>query len=153
MLRTRRVSLGYARGVQRARTPPSPMVTLVIGIAMVAAGALMGRTQVHIHYAGERVLARIASVSHGHGRYSRSSTTVTYGTRAGETLHCEVPGIQGDVGRPMWVRYLPSSPSRCAQDELGPSLAHALFLLGIGLALVVGSYVLYRRAQAGPLRG
>ncbi len=136
----------------RRRTPPSPAVTLVLGIALLAGGALMARTQLHVHFQGHRALARVAHVTHGHGRYSHSSTTVTFGTSAGQTVECTLPGIQGEVGRPTWVRYLPSQPQGCAPDELGPSLARAIFLSLLGLALVLGSYVLYRRAQAGPLR-
>jgi hypothetical protein len=116
---------------------------------MLAMGLIQVRDQLHVHSRGQRVIARIAAVSRAQGRYSSSSTSLTFSTPNGGSGACNVGGILGEVGHPVWIRYLPSDPSQCGPDALMPTLSRSFVLLGIGTAALIASFLLYRRAQRG----
>ena len=121
------------------------MPTLIAGIVLVVLGFADARSAVRIHYDGHRVLARVASVSHGR----HPSTRLSFTTIAGVASECDRPGALGEVGTPMWIRYLSSDPSACGLDDLRSAMGRTFMLVGAGSFALIGAWMLRRRAQEG----
>lgn len=121
------------------------MVVLAISLLLVGAGAFFLRTELRLRSHGHRVLARVASVSHGR---RSSSTTLHFNTLPGAAAICTISGARGSVGEPLWIRYLPESPSTCDSDDHRGFMRPGFFIL-LGTIGIVGSWSLYQRAKNG----
>lgn len=127
------------------RTNQHPAIGLVAALVFFGLALASARNEIRVHMHGQRVLARIASVSHSRGG---SSTRLTYTTLGGEPEECTVGGSRGRVGGPLWVRYLPSEPDVCSSDDM-IGFRTPLYFGIVGLIGIAVSASLLRRAQDG----
>jgi hypothetical protein len=132
---------------RRPASPQDPILGVFMAVVFFGMALFSARDEIRVHLHGHRVMGRIASVSHGRGG---SSTRVTFSVGEGEPGECTVSGDRGNVGGPLWMRYLPDDPSVCSSDDMtGFRRPMYLALLGLLFAAVGARFFARGRSSAG----